>query len=309
MPVALICAIALLGCGSAAGRDGIEFPGADPLPASGLVWIRRGETGLGQTFWVRVEDGSSLSGQPIEGPVWADGRTLWQYVEEVEPVLLYEDEPLGAAPDPSDATSTTEVRRGLLRELVLGARVVVIDAPDPGPARALRHELLLEGSVGPYLFFEERLFIDSYGAHGIQSARATVWDLRSAATTTIATDRETAAWTARASERARRELGDRLEPEAISELAVVALHPRWEIPGGLGVDLQVAMPSCYTCSDGGWSDYTLGLILALPTLPERLDGELPRWVRTAAERAGGTLLGFTRVEHPEPAQILDSLSR
>ena len=45
--------------------------------------------------------------------------------------------------------------------LVEDARVVALEAPTIGAVRDARHEVTLEGSVGPYLFLVGRLYVDA----------------------------------------------------------------------------------------------------------------------------------------------------
>jgi len=277
----------------------VEIPQVDAPPTSGLVWMRDGSRD--RTHWVAL-DGTPLSGQPIEGPLWADGRALWQLVPEEATAPIFEHEPSTSAPA---STGVAPVQRLVLRELVSRASVVLLEAPSPGPAREIVHRVSLEGSVGRYLFVLERLYIDAWGAHGSEQARSLVWDLSAAARAEVATDRERMDW-------------QRLAPSLVrglphvadgSEAALVALHPSWDVEAGLRVDLHLAVNTCYACGDGLWSDYTRSVLHPLPSPPERLATRLPAWVRVTAASAGGTLMGFTLVDQPEPARILDSLRR
>ncbi|MBX3271817.1 MAG: hypothetical protein KF729_16235 [Sandaracinaceae bacterium] len=282
------------------GGPEVDVPRVDPPPASGLVWLRDA-SGVDRTHWVAV-DGRALGAQAIDGPVWAEGSALWQLVIESVDAPLYAEEPQPA--QPAQRVGTAPLRRVVLRDLVANARLVAIEAPEPGPVRDLRHDVALVGSVGPFLFFVERLYVDAWGAHGAEDARAVVFDLRAGAAVDVATERERAAW-AREAPAWARDLPDLEEDAGVS---VVALWPRWA-PDGLSVDLHVAVEACYACGDGEWSDYTRSVRVPLPRPPEQLAMPLPTWARDAAARVGGTLMGFTRVEHPAPAHVLDSLSR
>ncbi|MCA9609382.1 MAG: hypothetical protein KC619_27465 [Myxococcales bacterium] len=289
------------GCGGSASAPAVEVPRVDRPPQSGLVWMRD-EAGHDRTWWVAL-DGSPLAGQPIDGPLWADGEALWQMTIEDVPIGLYDEEPdeEGAPPD---SERVGEVHRVVLRDLVDDARMVAVEAPTPGVVHEVEHEIRLEGSVGPYLFFVERLSVTAFGAHGAEEMRAVVWDLSAAAPADVATDRELARWEPEATRRARA----LPEVEEDASVSFVAFHPRWS-PEGLAVELQVSAETCYACGDGEWSDYTRSARIALPEPPERLAIPLPAWAREAATRDGGTLMGFTRVESAAPAGILDSLSR
>jgi len=289
-----------LGCGGEATPDPVAVPSADAPETSGLVWVRDAE-GRDRTHWVAL-DASPLAGPPIEGAVWADGHALWQLLREPVTAPTWEDPPsdTDGAPD-----GQVELERVVLRELVEDSRVEVLPAPELGAVRDADYEVRLEGSVGPYLFFVTRLYVDAWGAHGATEHRAFVWDLRAAAPADIPTERERARWDALAPQ-----LAAGLEhAEEDAAIERVALHPRWDLDEGLAVDVRFAAEACYACSDGEWSDYTVSALHPADPLPERLRATLPAWARDTARRVGGTLMGFSRVEHPEPTHVLDSLSR
>lgn len=294
-----------LGCGGGPSRDPVAVPSVEAPETSGLVWIRDAE-GRDRTHWVAL-DASPLAGPPIEGAVWADGHALWQLVVEPVAAPTWEDPPQdeGSSNPEAPPDGQVTVQRVVLRELVEGSRVEVLPAPELGAVRDALHEVSIEGSVGPYLFFVSRLYVDAWGAHGATEHRATVWDLGAAAPAHIPTERERVRWEALASQQAA-EL-EHVDEDA--EIEPVALRPRWDLDEGLIVELQLAAEACYACSDGEWSDYTVSVTRPLDPPPERLRIELPAWARDTAARVGGTLMGFTRVEQPEPAYVLDSLSR
>lgn len=317
--VAILLSISILAaCGGDPGVHGdpTRIPLADPPQRSGLVWMidARGEH---ETLWVST-DGAPLASQPIDGPVWAEGDTLWQWVEEPVAVPVFDGLADSVEPHPSLASGTRPVTRAVLRELAGDLRVVAIEAPAPGPVRELVHEVRLVGSVGPYVFAVERLTVDAFGAHGVSEARALVWDLRAAAPAQILTDRERSSLIGAEIEEARRALlaeGADVGVDASlapDEIELVAMWPRWEMDGGLALELQLATEVCYACSDGEWSDYTRSVRVPTETVYERLaeHAALPDWVREAAAlRPGGRVLGFTDVTEPAPARILDTLRR
>jgi len=254
-----------LGCGGSAGPDPVAVPSADAPETSGLVWVRDAQ-GHDQTYWVAL-DASPLAGPPIEGAVWADGHALWQLLVEPVTAPTWEEEPSDTEATP-DAEVT--VHRVVLRELVGDSRVEVLPAPELGAVRDARHEVTVEGSVGPYLFFVSSLYVDAWGAHGATDMRQTVWDLRAAAPVEIPTEREHAAWAALAPQLTA-EL-EHVDEDAGVEL--VALRPRWDLDTGLAVDLHFAAEACYACSDGDWSDYTVSVRHPAEAPPERLATEL-----------------------------------
>ena len=312
------CAVWIGGCGAAdrASCESTRIPHADPPQRSGLVWMTDAH-GQHHTLWVSLE-GEPLASQPIDGPLWADGDTLWQWVEEPVPVPVFDGRPVFDEPPPALAGGTRSVRRGVLRDLSSDLEVVAVEAPAPGPVREIIHEVRLVASVGPYVFATERLTVDAFGAHGESRATAHVWDLRAAAPAQVLTERERTALARGPLQAARRALLDQgaglgVAPEGPpDDVALVALWPRWDLERGLAVELQIATEVCYACSDGRWSDYTRSVRLPARRVYERLaeHAAIPRWVRrTAAERPDERVAGFTEVTRPEPAWILDTLRR
>ena len=313
-----VSAFALVACGVAPGAHGdpTRIPHADPPQRSGLVWMVDPD-GAEHTLWVSL-DGAPLASQPIDGPLWAEGDTLWQWVEEPVGVPVFDGLGDHVEPHPALSSGTRAVTRAVLRELVGDLRVVVIEAPAPGPVRELVHEVRLVGSVGPYLFAVERLTVDAFGAHGVSEARALVWDLRAAGPAQILTERERSSLHGAELDEARRALiaeGADLGVDAslgVDEIDLVATWPRWDLERGLAIDLQLATEVCYACSDGEWSDYTRSVRVPTETVYERLaeHAAVPDWVRAAAaSRAGARVAGFTEVTEAGPARILDTLRR
>lgn len=324
MPPALLlaalplAALSLAACGGeSSGGPDVRVPHAEPPPQSGLVWVVDDEA-RHWTHWVSVEDGSSLSSQPIEGPLWADGDALWQWTAEPVEVPTFAEEPSTDRPDPADATGAATVTRGVMRELVTDASTVVVEAPSPGTVRRIEHGVRLDGSVGPFLFVSEEIYVEAWGAHGSSEPRALVWDLRAAAPAEILTERERATLAADAAAIARTRLvregaHEGIDPElSLDEVELVALHPEWDPDHGLRVDLHFATAACYACGDGLFGDYTRSVRVEAPALPERLreHASFPAWVRATLERLpGARLLGFSVVSRPDPASILESLRR
>lgn len=310
-------ALVLAACGGdPAPSPTTRIPHVDPPPRSGLVWTVDAE-GRHRTLWVSL-DGTRLSSQPIEGPLWAEGDCLWQWIEEPVEVPVWRDEPDRDRPAPDSADGTETVFRGVMRELVAGDRVVVVEAPAPGAVREVHHELRPVGSVGPYVFLRDRRTIDAWGAHGVTEVRSVAWDLRSAGEAEPLTERERAALRRVERETARRALvtegADRGIDAQLSAERVerIALEPRWIVGEGLRVDLWYVTEACYACGDGTWGDYRLSVAVPAARTLERFEGHrrLPDWARRAAAELGDLrIAGFTRVEEPEPARVLDSLRR
>jgi hypothetical protein len=192
---------------------------------------------------------------------------------------------------------TATAHRVILRELTHSLALEVRGAPMLEPVRALSHGVEPVASVGPYLFAVEELRYDSCSARPSAEARTLVWDLTSATPAEVLTDdeRQAVASAARA----------RLEEQGLRQaepLALAALTPSWDPARGLSLDYLVVAESCPGC----------GAHVRAASLPDTLAerARVPRWVRAALERVeGATLRGFSRLDHPAPLRVLDSLRR
>jgi hypothetical protein len=299
--------------------------GARPLPellpepapteaGTGLVWIADAE-GRHQTLWVSLEDGRPLASQPIEGPVWAAGAQLWQWIDE--PVRV----PLDACGGAAEADSAT-LQRVTLNELTESLTVELRPLPSIEASREAAHAIVPVASVGPYLFVVEELRVAACGEENSSEATEIIWDLRAAQPARVLTPRErwsiSSAEARLARERLTAEL-DRGPPteELVSaepaNVELAALWPRWDPSAGLAVEYVFVMEACDACGDGEWGAYTRATRVPALSLPQRLSrhARVPHWARAALERRaeGATLLGFSEVLHPAPARVLEALRR
>lgn len=313
----ILASSALTACGGGANGSSVVVPRVEPPPHSGLVWMVDAQD-HSLTEWVSVDDGSPIASQPIEGPLWAEGDALWQWIAETVEIPVWGEEPNGEDPDPTTAVSSADVTRIVLRELVGDVRVVIVEAPEPGPVRALEHTVRAIASVGPYLFVRQSLYVDAWGAHGSGEVQTMVWDLRAAAPTELLTEREIASIAAVERPQALEQLvadGSDAgfdEELGIDSVGLVSIEPEWDPADGLVVWLRFAAEACYACGDGEWSDYTRSTRVRMHELPERLAGlaTVPRWVREVVVRhPEHRLAGFTLVDDPAPARVLDTLHR
>ncbi|HEY8432312.1 MAG TPA: hypothetical protein VIL20_28260 [Sandaracinaceae bacterium] len=302
-------ALFALGLAACAGRlPDAGFPEDEPEApgTSGLLWFVDAN-GAHRTLWVSTEDGRPLASQPIEGPLWAQGSALWQWIPQPAEVALSGcTDAIEAEAD--EAIGTATAQRVVLRELTQSVELEIVPPPQRRPLRGLAHSVRPVASVGPYLFVVEELELDTCGAQRHVEASAFVWDLEGAQRTEVLTERERAALAEREATRARARLRERGDVE---DVRLVALEPRWE-KRGLALDYRFVADVCPACGDGAWSSSTIAASVPAPELPERLaaHARIPRWARAAlAELEGATLAGFTRVEHPAPAHVLDALRR
>ncbi|MCZ7679493.1 MAG: hypothetical protein M5U28_12310 [Sandaracinaceae bacterium] len=124
-------ALFTLACAGAPSAGLPEEPEEDA--ATGLVWIV-GADGLHRTLWVSTQDGRPIASQPIDGPVWAAGSALWQWVSEPAPVPLSAcADPPAEPPAPGEALATAEAARIVLRELTGSTELEIVPAPRGRP--------------------------------------------------------------------------------------------------------------------------------------------------------------------------------
>lgn len=300
----------VLGCATSA-HPPTRTPAPDPAPASGLVWLVDA-SGRHRTLWVSTRDGRPLSSLPIEGPLWAEGSMLWQWTEEpvevplvdcdADPALRSARAAQHGAPSEDRVVGTAVGVRVVLRELTQPLSLEVRAAPSLSPVRALSHGVEPVASVGTYLFAREELRYDPCGAGASAEARTLVWDLATVLPTEILSDAERAAATARAHARLRRR-----GLEDVAPLELAALAPRWDLRRGLSLEYVFVAGGCLVCPA---SETSARVRTAL--LPDALapSARVPRWVAAALARVdGATLLGFSRVDHPAPLRVLETLRR
>lgn len=315
-------ATCLVACGGT-GAHHLE-PEAE-VEGSGLVWVV-GPNGAHRTLWVSTQDARPLSSLPIEGPLWAQGSMLWQWIEEPVPVAL------SSCEQGADASGTGITYRVLLRELTQGVELEVRPAPTLGAVRRVEHRVEPVASVGPLLFLEDRLEAEpcqdlppegeersalTLGRQPpLRSAAAIVWDLRAGRPVEVLTDADREALIA-ARDRAAEELlrATPGEEEDVGRPELVAITPRWEIPprapGALSLDYVFAAGACYACSSG-WGPFAHATRVTAERIPQRLASSVrvPRWARQAARTVeGAALAGFSRVEHAGPERLLDTFRR
>lgn len=295
-------ALFTLACAGAPSAGLPEEPEEDA--GTGLVWIV-GADGLHRTLWVSTEDGRPIASQPIDGPVWAAGSALWQWVSEPAPV------PLSACADPpaapGEALATAAAARIVLRELTRSTELEIVPAPRAAPLRGLTH-VSPSASVGPYLFVAQEIDLDPCGAHPYVEASAFVWDLAAAERAELLTERERELLAER---EARRALGELARRSEVEDVRLVAIEPRWTA-SRLTLAYRFVADVCGACGDGERGSQALAARVDASALPARVaaHARVPPWVRAAvAGEEGATLAGFTRVEHPAPARVLDALRR
>ncbi|WP_433930428.1 hypothetical protein AB3662_40965 [Sorangium cellulosum] len=281
-PAALIVSLALIsGCAArprpapAASTDIQLAPAPRPSEpqAAGdaatagvvLIWGSTGE-GTPRT-WHVAEGGAVIREEP--GIVVATRRGEWRWearAKEVEttPCELWD----GDTREPGEGTATDA-------ELVLrgdGERQAVITAPDQDESNEFQHSAALIGSVGPYLFIEERTYSDLCGAHGSEGAAFTVWDAERGAAVDLLAEVSGVPSLQRAAEATLDDLEE--DPEAARREKdppqLVKIAPAYDARGSLRLTAQLARSACYACGDGAWSSYSRSATAPIPRSPGRL---------------------------------------
>ena len=269
-PVSVIAiALACVGCsqGPTAASKG-ERALAAPARAHVLVWATTAEDGPPSTYAL-ADDGAPLSRR--NGiRIWASGTEWAPEVSEV-PIPTRDCEEGPASP--------AQEGRGVRVRLVPADRTrpaLEIVAPSPGDqANELQQSARLLASVGPYVFVEESTFTYTCGAHGNTGVSFAVWSLDDGRAVDLLSDLPDRQHLLASGKRAIDALPDAVDfsrPE--DPPAVTELLPRLGAHGRLEASALVTVASCYACTGGGWSSYTVSTQIPVP-LPWRLRGVAP----------------------------------
>ncbi|XXX75518.1 hypothetical protein WMF30_48500 [Sorangium sp. So ce134] len=236
--------------------------------ASGGALVVWGRTGDGPPrTWHLTEGGAVIRAEP--GIVVATGRGEWRWeVREARVETSACDFGLGDTREPGEGTASRA-------ELVLrgrGARQQVIAPPDADGSNVIQHAVEAIGSVGPYLFIEERTYTDACGAHGFEGAAFMVWDAGKGAVVDLLA--EVPDVPALQGEAEALLDGDEDDPEAARQEEnapdLVQIAPAYDERGALRLTARLARAACYACGDGAWSSYTRSVVVPAENAPERL---------------------------------------
>ncbi|WP_437588614.1 hypothetical protein [Sorangium sp. So ce1000] len=238
-----------------------------------LVWGRAGD-GPPRTW--HLTEGGAVIGEEA-GIVVATGRGEWRWeVRDVQVETSACDFGPGDTREPGEGTAS----RAALVLRGSGARQQVIAPPDADGSNVIHHEAEAIGSVGPYLFIEERTYTDACGAHGFEGAAFLVWDADKGAVVDLLAEVPDAP-ALQGDAKAILDEGEddpetaRQEQEA-PELVQIA--PVYDERGSLQLTAKLARASCYACGDGAWSSYTRSAVVPAERAPERLAA----WASTPA---------------------------
>lgn len=263
---ALLCsllAVSVFGCSagvtSGAGR-------ARALShAHTLVWATTAEDAPPSTYALD-DDGAVLS--RTDGiRIWAAG-TEWTTAVSVEPVATSACEEGPQQP----AQEGRGVRVRLVASDASRAALELV-APFPGDqANDVQQSARLLASVGPFVFVEESTYTYTCGAHGNTGVSFAIWNLEEGRSVDMLSDLPDREHLLAAGKRiidARPDVIDFSRPS--DPPALTELLPRIGKHGQLEATALVTVPSCYACTEGGWSSYTVSAQVPA-ALPWRLRG-------------------------------------
>ncbi|AUX48887.1 hypothetical protein SOCE26_104300 [Sorangium cellulosum] len=253
-----------------------------------LVWGNTG--GAPPRTWHVAEDGAVIREEP--GIVVATRRGAWRWEAGEEQVATSACELWnGIQREPGDGTGTraTLVRRGE------DGRQEVITPPAEEDLNEIHHTATLIGSVGPYLFVEERTYRDGCGAHGSEGAAFVVWNAELGAAVDLLAEVPGAPALQEAAEvildESEEDPGAARQEEDSPELVQIA--PAYSPSGWLRLTAQLARSACYACSDGAWSSYSRSATVPLTERPKRLSAwaSPPTQLQAFLARTPGVTLG------------------
>lgn len=249
---ALLCTFAcmLLACHA----PGVQVPAGTPASqgaASVYLWAVSGE-GTAPTTFALANDGTVLSQMP--------GIHIYSAGTEWTSEVTVEDLPTTPCEEhPDDAP---EKGRGVRVRLVPAdtrrAPLELVVPPADGSVNQIEQSARVLASLGPYVFVEESTYEYTCGAHGNTGFSFAVWNIDEGRRVDLLA--ELPDWEALLAEGkraidARSDAVDFSRPD--DPPAVTELLPRIGPRGGIQATALVTVASCYACTDGGWSSYTV----------------------------------------------------
>lgn len=193
------------------------------------------------------------------------------------------------------------------------------DGEGPTDAGEVIHSFAASGSVGPYLFLREPLFIFACGAHGFHSMEQHVIDIRTGQPVKLEETRPEEH--ARAATKAKAlfvqksqetpGVGALWNGEAPSEIAWLAVEPRIgrgaeeiELVGILGADAP------YVFGSSAWRAYMIDAEVPLTTIPRELQAHarIPAAVRRFSLAIGDARIGgFSTIDGERANELMRAL--
>ncbi len=263
--LAPVCAIACMSLACRA-QGALERPAgsaASQGAASVYLWAVDSE-GAAPTTYALANDGTVLSQMPgihiySAGTEWTSDVT----VEEVP-----------TAPCESRPDEAPEKGRGVRVRLVPAdtrrAPLELVAPVADGSANQVEQSARILASLGPYVFVEDSTYTYTCGAHGNTGMSFAVWNIDQGRRVDLLSelpDCEALLAEGKRAIDARGGAVDFSRPEDPPTLT--ELLPRLAPTGGIEASALVTVSSCYACTEGGWSSYTVST--EVPTqLPWRL---------------------------------------
>jgi hypothetical protein len=270
---AFLVTLAFFGCSQGPSAASARRTPATLPRAHTLVWAIPAEGGAPWTYAL-ADDGESLSQR--EGIRIGASGTEWTCEVSVVPIPTRdcEEGPERSAQD----------GRGVRVRLVPSDRsrsALEIVSPSSGDeVNEIQQSARLLASIGPYVFVEESTFTYTCGAHGNTGVSFAVWNLDDGRPVDLISelpDREHLLASGKSAIDAMPDAIDFSRPE--EPPVITELLPRVGAHGRLEATALVTVASCYACTAGGWSSYTVSTQVPVP-LPWRLRGlgDAPRAV-------------------------------
>ncbi len=237
----------------------------DAARAIALVWGTSGEDAPPSTYAI-ADDGAIVS-RANGIRIWASG-TEWSSEVGVEPVFT---RPCEEGPEWA-AQEGRGVRVRLVPSDASRAALEIVTPASGDDANEVQQSARLLASVGPYVFVEESTYTYACGAHGNTGVSFAVWNLDDGRAVDLLSDlpdREHLLASGKSAIDAQPDAVDFSRPE--DPPALTELLPRIGPHGHLEASALVTVASCFACTDGGWSSYTVSTQVPAP-LPWRLRG-------------------------------------
>jgi hypothetical protein len=232
----------------------VQAPAGAPASqgsASVYLWAVSGE-GTAPTTFALANDGTVLSQMP--------GIHIYSAGTEWTSEVQLEDLP--TTPCEGHAEETPEKGRGVRVRLVpadtrRAPLDIVVPAAD-GSANQIEQSARVLASLGPYVFVEESTYAYTCGAHGNTGVSFAVWNIDEGRRVDLLSelpDREALLAEGKRAIDARSDAVDFSRPD--DPPTVTELLPRIGPRGGIEATVLVTVASCYACTEGGWSSYTV----------------------------------------------------
>ena len=263
----LLASLLILSCASRSAPAPASAPATVASQDGAWVWVQ--QAGRFASALVDPESGRVI--REREG-IWVhSGFGLAQLrVREVQSrTFECADVEAGVEPLPLRGTSPTQLLE-LCPERESGCRTLVPPIPD-GAAAELGDQVLVKGTLGPFVFAQRWTEHYGCGAHGAVEASAFVFDLRDGRSFDVLPHVAPAeALRQVAFEELQHRWGAELGAVEIDALTLGAVWPELE-EGHMGLRYLFALPSCYACGDAGWGSYTVAHDVRTETLGALLE--------------------------------------